>query len=73
REIELSFMSLFGCVGRAFYDRYHELRPIAEGFFEHRREMYQIYPLLVHAVLFGGGYGQRAVAAMERALSRAPR
>ncbi|MGD1914916.1 MAG: fructosamine kinase family protein [Phycisphaerales bacterium] len=73
RESELAFMSRFGGVGRAFYDRYHELRPIAEGFFEHRREMYQIYPLLVHAVLFGGGYGQRAVAAMERALSRAPR
>lgn len=70
REIELAFISLFGCVGEAFYQRYHELQPIAEGFFEHRREMYLIYPLLVHAVLFGGGYGHRAVVAMERTLSR---
>ena len=68
REIELAFMGLFGCVGRTFFERYHELRPIAAGFFEHRQGMYRIYPLLVHAALFGGGYGQQAVAATRRAL-----
>ena len=68
REIELAFMDLFGGVGPAFWERYHELRPIREGFFERRRTMYQIYPLLVHAALFGGGYGGRAVEAMGRAL-----
>ncbi|UYV13131.1 MAG: fructosamine kinase family protein [Phycisphaera sp.] len=68
REIELAFMGLFGCVGKAFFDRYHELRPIAPDFFERRQGMYRIYPLLVHAVLFGGGYGRQAVGAMQRAL-----
>lgn len=69
REIELAFMGLFGCVGSAFFDRYHELRPIAPGFFERRQGMYRVYPLLVHAVLFGGGYGRQAVGAMHRALA----
>jgi fructosamine-3-kinase len=69
REIELAFMGLFGCVGKAFFDRYHELRPISPGFFERRQGMYRIYPLLVHAVLFGGGYGLQAVGAMRRALA----
>lgn len=69
REIELAFMGLFGCVGRPFFDRYHELRPIAPGFFERRQGMYRIYPLLVHAALFGGGYGRQALGAMERTLA----
>ncbi|MFI4916999.1 MAG: fructosamine kinase family protein [Phycisphaerales bacterium JB060] len=69
REIELAFMGLFGCVGRPFFERYHELRPIAPGFFERRQGMYRIYPLLVHAALFGGGYGRQALGAMERALA----
>ena len=32
-EIELAFIGLFGTFGRAFYERYHALRPIAPGFF----------------------------------------
>ncbi len=69
REIELAFMGLFGCVGRPFFERYHELRPIRPGFFERRQGMYRAYPLLVHAILFGGGYGRQAVSAMERAMA----
>lgn len=55
-EIELAFTTLFGTFGRAFYDRYHEIRPIAPGFFEQRRDIYNLYPLLVHVRLFGGSY-----------------
>lgn len=55
-EIELAFTTLFGTFGRAFFDRYNELRPIRAGFFETRRDIYNLYPLLVHARLFGGGY-----------------
>ena len=39
-----------------FFQRYHDLRPIAPGFFETRRDIYNLYPLLVHVRLFGGGY-----------------
>jgi len=55
-EIELAFTTLFGPTDRHFFDRYHERRPIAPGFFEVRRDLYNLYPLLVHAHLFGSAY-----------------
>jgi fructosamine-3-kinase len=65
-EIELAFATLFKTFGAAFFERYQERRPLAPGFFEERRELYNLYPLLVHVRLFGGGY----VGAVERTLSR---
>jgi fructosamine-3-kinase len=65
-EIELAFISLFNTFGRSFFQRYHEHRTIAPGFFEERRDIYNLYPLLVHVRLFGGSY----VSAVERTLSR---
>jgi len=55
-EIELAFTTLFGTFSDAFFSRYHELRPIRPGFFEERRDIYNLYPLLVHVRLFGGSY-----------------
>ena len=55
-EIELAFTTLFSTFGSDFFDAYHALRPIRDGFFEERRDIYNLYPLLVHARLFGGGY-----------------
>jgi fructosamine-3-kinase len=63
-EIELAFTTLFGTFSRPFFDRYHELRPIAPGFFEERRDIYNLYPLLVHVVLFGGSY----ISSVDRTL-----
>jgi len=65
-EIELAFSTLFSTFGQAFFDRYQELRPIAPGFFEVRRDIYNLYPLLVHAALFGGQYPD----AVHRTLAR---
>jgi fructosamine-3-kinase len=65
-EIELAFATLFASVGETFFRRYDELRPLRPGFFEARREIYNLYPLLVHARLFGGHYPQ----AIERTLAR---
>lgn len=65
-EIELAFTTLFGTFGKAFFARYHELRPIAPGFFEERRDLYNLYPLLVHVRLFGGSY----VTDVERTVAR---
>ncbi len=59
-EIELAFGTLFGPFGEAFFRQYEEIRPLRPGFFEVRRELYLTYPLLVHAALFGGGYGAQA-------------
>ena len=38
---------------------YEEVAPLADGH-EERVELWQLFPLLVHAVLFGGGYGASA-------------
>ncbi|WP_046022798.1 fructosamine kinase family protein [Magnetospira sp. QH-2] len=65
-EIELAFSTLFGTFGKAFFQRYEKLRPIAPGFFEERRDLYNLYPLLVHVRLFGGSY----VGSVDRTLSR---
>jgi fructosamine-3-kinase len=55
-EIELSFISLFNSFGDSFLERYAEIRGIRDGFFEERRDLYSLYPLLVHVYFFGGGY-----------------
>lgn len=55
-EIELAFTTLFSTFGEPFFERYSEIRPIRPGFFEARRDLYNLYPLLVHVRLFGGGY-----------------
>ena len=55
-EMDLAFATLFNSVGEAFFQRYHEIKPIPPGFFEDRRDIYNLYPLLVHIRLFGGSY-----------------
>jgi len=55
-EIELAFISLFDSFGSAFLERYAEIRGIDSAFFETRRDLYNLYPLLVHTYYFGGGY-----------------
>jgi fructosamine-3-kinase len=55
-EVELAFATLFGSLGRPFFERYAELRSLLPGFFERRRHVYNLYPLLVHLRLFGSGY-----------------
>ncbi|HRQ71598.1 MAG TPA: fructosamine kinase family protein [Phycisphaerales bacterium] len=64
-EVELAFITLFTTFGRAFFERYAELRQFDEGFWDQRREVYLLYPLLVHARLFGGGYGAQAASILR--------
>ena len=65
-EIELAFISLFNSFGETFIEHYAQIRPIEKGFFETRRDLYSLYPLLVHTYYFGGGY----LASVRRVLSR---
>jgi fructosamine-3-kinase len=67
-EIELAYASLFNTFGEPFFARYQELRPIAPGFHEARRDLYTLYPLLVHTALFGGPYGSSVAAIVGRYL-----
>jgi fructosamine-3-kinase len=62
REIDLAMLELFGAPSPAFYAAYDEVWPRATGH-EDRVALYQLLPLLVHAALFGGGYG----ASVDRA------
>lgn len=65
-EIELAFITLFNTFGAPFFDAYQALRPIAPGFFERRRDLYNLYPLLVHTRLFGASY----LGGVEQTLGR---
>jgi fructosamine-3-kinase len=65
REIDLAMLSLFGSRSPAFGAAYDEVWPRADGH-AGRIVLYQLLPLLVHAVLFGGGYGASARRAAER-------
>lgn len=65
-EIELAFITLFHTFGEPFFDRYEDVKGIAPGFFEERRDIYNMYPLLVHVRLFGSSY----LSGVESVLSR---
>jgi fructosamine-3-kinase len=67
REVDLAMLRLFGSPGRAglILAAYEERGPLAGGH-EERVELWQLFPLLVHAALFGGGYRESAVRAAER-------
>ena len=59
RELDLAMLELFGSPGPDFYEAYEEVSPLADGY-RQRIGFWQLQPLLVHAVLFGGGYGRAA-------------
>ena len=67
REVDLAMLRLFGSPGRRFFDAYAEAAPLADGH-EDRVGMWQLFPLLVHAVLFGGSYGASAERAARELL-----
>lgn len=65
REAELAFTQLFGGFEPEFYQAYHEAFPVAKGFAS-RANLYNLYPLLVHVNLFGGGYLQQVENILDR-------
>ena len=67
REVDLAMLRLFGPPDERILSAYEEAFPLADGHRE-RVQLWQLLPLLVHAVLFGGGYGASAGAAARRYL-----
>ena len=65
REIELAMTRLFGGYSSKFYKVYNDEFPLTAGF-EERVEIYQLYPLLVHVNLFGGGYISQVDSILNR-------
>ena len=55
READLAMTELFGGFPAEFYDAYNQRCPLAAGY-ELRKHLYNVYHLLNHLNLFGGGY-----------------
>jgi fructosamine-3-kinase len=69
RETDLAMLALFGCPFLdAVLDGYQSRRRLRDGW-EARVGLHQLYPLLAHVVLFGGGYARQTHEAAARALS----
>ncbi len=68
RETDLAMTRLFGGFGRAFYDAYESAWPLEAGATQ-RFDLYNLYHVLNHLNLFGGGYRGQAEALIERLLA----
>ena len=55
REMDMGMTKLFGGFDQRFYNAYNEVYPLEKDWLQ-RLPLTQLYPLLVHAVLFGGHY-----------------
>jgi fructosamine-3-kinase len=64
-EEDLAMLALFGPVSDRLLAAYTEIRPLDDGWQE-RVGLWQLYPLLVHAVLFGSSYRAQAEAIVGR-------
>lgn len=65
REVDIAMTCLFGGFDPRWLDSYHEAFPLTSGYHE-RLELYNLYPLLVHVNLFGGGYVSQVEDALRR-------
>ena len=67
REVDLAMTRLFGGFDFTFMDTYTEAYPLLPGY-EERFDLYNLYPLLVHVNLFGGGYVAQVASVLKRFL-----
>jgi fructosamine-3-kinase len=65
REVDLAMLRLFGAPSSRIFDAYEEVSPLADGH-EDRVGLWQLFPLLVHAALFGGHYGAQVEQTARR-------
>lgn len=65
READLAMMELFGSPGRDFFEAYNDVWPIDSGYAV-RRDLYNLYHLINHYNLFGGGYASQAEQVAQR-------
>ena len=68
RECDLAMTELFGGFNREFYVAYVSILPNDDGYAV-RKTVYNLYHILNHLNLFGGGYLLQAETAMEHLLS----
>lgn len=70
RETDLAMTELFGGFPSAFYEAYREAFPLDEGY-RSRKTLYNLYHILNHLNLFGGGYLMQAEGMIAKLLSEA--
>jgi len=68
READLAMTELFGGFGADFYAAYREAWPIGPGYAT-RKTLYNLYHILNHLNMFGGGYLGQALRMMDQLLS----
>ncbi|WP_448560710.1 fructosamine kinase family protein [Trichothermofontia sp.] len=69
REVDLAMSELFGRFPAAFYEGYNQVFPIAAGYAQ-RQVLYNLYHILNHFNLFGGGYAAQANRMIDHLLDR---
>lgn len=67
REVDIAMTELFCGFPTAFYRGYNEVFPLDPGY-ERRKPLYNLYHILNHFNLFGGGYGSQASGMIEQIL-----
>lgn len=67
RETDIAMSELFGGFSRAFYSAYEQEWPLDDGYLA-RRPLYQLYHVINHANMFGGGYAQKAAGIIDALL-----
>lgn len=68
READLAMTELFGGFPERFYAAYREAAPLDVGY-PHRRTLYNLYHVLNHLNLFGGGYRAQAEGMIAQLLA----
>jgi fructosamine-3-kinase len=69
RETDLAMLALFGCPHyEAVLAGYQQVRALKSGW-RNRIRLHQLFPLLAHVVLFGGGYARQTQVAARAALA----
>jgi len=68
RETDIAMTELFGGFSADFYKAYRSEYPLHEGY-AMRRDLYNLYHILNHANMFGGGYIRQAEGMMRRLLA----
>ena len=66
-EIDWAMLDLFGNYPQYSFEIYNEINPLEKGF-EERKSIHQLYPLLVHLVLFGRSYYSSVMSKVKRYL-----
>ncbi|HSF22071.1 MAG TPA: fructosamine kinase family protein [Burkholderiales bacterium] len=70
READLAMTELFGGFPQSFYEAYRAESPLDPGYTT-RKHLYNLYHVLNHLNLFGGGYGAQAQRMIEQLLAAA--